>query len=118
MLSPQTLKVYADLLNLNTDAHLRDFISHETSGGSVITVEVPGCEREHIEVTAADRLLTVVYNPPADTKTYMPRFKKRYSLSKDADVSTIKAETKNGLLFITVGKVKAQTSTVNRITVN
>ena len=104
----ETLTDYSELFNvLERSAFVPDSIATSDKGSSVITIEVPGCEKEHISVTADTGVLHVTYAPQTKD-TYIRPFNKKYQLGSEADLTSISAEVKNGLLKITVPKINRQ----------
>ena len=86
----------------------------ETKTHYTITVEVPGIEEKDIELTVADRTLTIRGEKRTEkedsnhqyhrVERSYGRFQRVLSLPTDADEDHITAKFKNGILTLTVGK--------------
>lgn len=100
----------------------------ENSKRYTITVEVPGVEEKDIELTLADGTLTVRgekrYEKEDDDKQYhrversYGSFQRVISLPDNANGQEVKAQFKNGVLTITVGKTSEAESTGRKIVIN
>lgn len=71
---------------------------------TVITADVPGLKTEDLDVSVAERVLTI-----SGSRKGRGGFKKLYSLSEHADVDGLQARLEDGVLTVTVPKTpKAQ----------
>ena len=93
----------------------------ETSKAYLITAELPGMDREDIDLTVADGILTLKgekrQEEESDDKTFhrtersYGSFRRVLQLPSDADEQAVNATMKNGLLEIEIGKnVNAEAS--------
>lgn len=78
----------------------------------VIEMSVPGVSKEDLTVDVSNDILTVAAKPSVKSK-FAKELKQSWTLSKDIDVDNISAELKNGLLFLTLPKLKPLKKTVN-----
>lgn len=100
----------------------------ENTKGYTITVEVPGVEEEDMELTLSDGTLTIrgekQYEKEGKDKQYhrversYGAFQRVLSLPHDADENEVKAQFKNGVLTIAVGKTVQAKSSVKKIAIN
>ena len=96
----------------------------ETDNEVKLVAELPGMEEKDIELNFNDGLLTLKGEKKAETSgaVYSERwhgqFECSFRLGPDVDPDKIKAEFKNGVLMITVGKRPEEQRQVKRIPVN
>jgi len=84
----------------------------------VLKAELPGVDKEHIEVDVKDRVLTLkgertLDNEVQDDNYYrrersFGKFERRFTLPVNVDASDIKAEYKDGLLRVDIPKPVAE----------
>ncbi|MEM4293363.1 MAG: archaeal heat shock protein Hsp20, partial [Thermoplasmata archaeon] len=74
----------------------------ETKDSFSVTLEIPGVEKEDIDLTVSGRVLTVKVDAP--NRKYL----KEIELPKEVDEKSAKASFKNGVLDITFGKKKKE----------
>lgn len=78
----------------------------------VIEMTVPGIDKEDLKVDVVEDVLTVEAKPKIKSR-FAKELKQSWNLSKDIDVDNIAAELKNGLLVLTLPKLKPAKKTVN-----
>jgi HSP20 family protein len=115
MLIPYTLDKYFDkLLDMEYSNYYSDIQYSQTSTEEQVIIElaVPGVEREDLKIDVAEGTLFVEAKPKSKSK-FAKEIKQSWNLSKNIDVDNINAELKNGLLTLTLPKVKPVKKTVN-----
>ncbi len=85
----------------------------ETDEAYVLTANVPGAEKEAIEVSLDSGILTVTYNLHEEKETHndvilkercMGYFSRSFRIGEDVDAESISASLKNGILTVTANK--------------
>ena len=71
-----------------------------------------GISKSDLKVSIVDNSL-VIEGTPSVKSRFATAFKRSWTLAKDADVSNIDARLENGLLTLTIPRVKPATRTVN-----
>jgi HSP20 family protein len=95
----------------------------ETDNEVKLVAELPGTEEKDIELTLNDGMLTLKGEKKAETNgaVYSERwhgqFERTVQLGPDVDPDKIKAEFKNGVLTVTVGKRPEPQRQVKRIAI-
>ena len=98
----------------------------ENDDNYTVTSEIPGVSKENIKIDVADNTLTISVNKKNtnkdEKKNYLVKEISETSLSRsfyldDMDENNITAKMDNGILTITVGKVKEVKPQTKRITV-
>lgn len=86
---------------------------YETAGAFVLTAEVPGLQREHVEIHAEESRIVIRGERPGG---HVPceqyhrverghgRFSRAFMLPEPIDVDNVTADLKDGLLTVTVPK--------------
>ena len=93
----------------------------DTGDAVKLVAELPGMEEKNIELTLHDGVLTLKGEKKSDTNgaVYSERwhgqFERTVQLGPDVDPDKVKAEFKNGVLTVTVGKRPEAQSQVKRI---
>lgn len=89
----------------------------ETDGAFVVSIELPGVERDAVELTAVGRRLEVSGHrplPPDASFARMERsyggFRRRFDLPAPIDVDRLSAELAHGVLTVTAPKRAMSTS--------
>ena len=96
----------------NYYSNIQQYSHSSTEEEVTIEMAVPGISKEDLTVDIIDDTLTVKASPK--TKSRLTKeLKQSWYLSKDIDVDNINAELKNGLLTLTLPKVKPAKKTVN-----
>jgi HSP20 family protein len=75
-----------------------------------IELSLPGFEKENIKINVEDNKLNISGELKRNDK--IKSFKKIFSLPNDSDQENIGAEFKNGLLLITINKLKKETKNI------
>jgi HSP20 family protein len=89
----------------------------DKNGNYISLFSLPGVSSEHLTVEVTkDRLLTV--KAEVKTDNYSNSFNHTLSLPKDADIDSLTADLKDGLLTISMKKIVKQTSEAKKIKVN
>ncbi|MDD5309358.1 MAG: Hsp20/alpha crystallin family protein [Deltaproteobacteria bacterium] len=86
----------------------------ETDAGLTVLADLPGVDRDHLEVDVRDGVLTVegrVSEPEARFKPVYSEYgiggySRRFSLGNDIDASKIEAELKDGVLRLVLPKTE------------
>lgn len=100
-----------NIYNSAKDAHMQyHAFSDENSYNLVIPLL--GIGKNDLSIEAQDGILTVSAKPSVKS-TFVKEFKRKFTLSSDADVDTIEAKLENGLLTLKVPKIKANKKTIN-----
>lgn len=83
----------------------------ETSDSIILKYDMPGVDKENLEITADKNLLTVIGNVAMDDmgeavyqETRIGSYRREFTLPDDVDTEKITAEIKAGVLTVTVGK--------------
>ena len=91
---------------------------YETADEFVLTAEVPGIPREHIDIQAEDNRITIRGERRTGAGLHAPceqyhrverghgRFSRTFVLPDLIDVATVKADLREGLLTITIPKAR------------
>ena len=75
-----------------------------------IELSLPGFEKENIKINIEDSKLNISGELKRNDK--IKSFKKIFSLTNNCDQENINAEFKNGLLLITINKLKKETKSI------
>jgi len=85
----------------------------ETEDALTVVADLPGVNRENVDIRVEDGILTIKgraeYNPPANTLREEFNFQgyyRQFQLSDEVDQNKISAESKNGVLIITLPKAE------------
>ena len=98
----------------------------ENDDNYTVTSEIPGVSKENIKIDVADNTLTIGVNKKNtnkdEKKNYLVKEISETSLSRsfyldDMDENNITAKMDNGILTITVGKIKEVKPQTKRITI-
>lgn len=96
--------------NLETESYMHNVSSTEDS--YVLQVPLVGISKEDLSVEVKDNVLYV--SAKTKIKSLFSRdYKKTFQLHKDANLDTISAKLENGLLTVTVDKIKPVKKTVS-----
>ena len=85
----------------------------ETDESLRVMVEMPGVEKENVDISVKDRVLTIEGRidfqkyagmAPVYTEYNIGNFSRRFSLSNKVDASKIRAEMRDGLLTLAIPK--------------
>lgn len=97
----------------------------ETDTSYEVSVELPGIERDDLDVTVANGVLTIKGEKKAETeqkekgRLYAERsygaFQRSLSLPADADAGKVEAAFKNGVLKLTIDKTAEAKAEIRRI---
>ncbi len=85
---------------------------YENDDAYVLEAEVAGYDPEKINVSSKDKVLTISAEEEEDKNEYLkkeifhPSFSRSFSLPSDADENAIEALHKNGLLILSIKKIK------------
>jgi len=91
---------------------------YETAGDFVLTAELPGLRREQIEIHAEDNRIVIRGARGADAGRDIPceqyhrverghgRFSRAFSLPEPIDVDAVSADLKDGILTVTIPKLR------------
>ena len=100
----------------------------ETPKHYVIKVELPEVDKEDVDVTVENGLLTISgerrYENEEEDETrhrverMYGRFSRSFALPPDIDEQAISAKTRNGLLKVRIPKAEAVTETAKRINID
>lgn len=92
---------------------------HETADNVIMTLEMPGCIRDGIEITVEKNLLKIEGSIDSDAYTDLQpiyteynvgNFTRSFTLSTEIDADSISANLTDGLLTVTLPKVKQAVS--------
>jgi HSP20 family protein len=89
---------------------------YETAGTFVLTAEVPGLQRENVEIHAEDSRITIRGERPGQVPCEQyhrverghGRFSRAFVLPEAIDVDNVTADLKDGLLTVTIPKAGGQ----------
>ena len=96
----------------------------ETDNEVKLVAELPGIEEKDIELTLNEGMLTLKGEKKSETdgavysERWHGQFERTVQLGPDVDPDKIKAEFKNGVLTVTVGKRPEAQRQVKRIAIN
>lgn len=96
----------------------------ETENEVKLVAELPGMEEKDVELTFSDGTLTLKGEKKSETtgavysERWHGQFERTVQLGPDVDPDKIKAEFKNGVLTVTVGKRPEAQRQVKRIAIN
>jgi len=86
---------------------------YETDDSLVVVVDLPGVDKNGIDIRVEDGLLTIKgkaeYNPPANSlrdEFNLQGYYRQFQLSDEVDQSKISAELKNGVLTVHLRKAE------------
>lgn len=88
---------------------------HETADSIIVTMDMPGVKRSEVDIHLEKNVLTVVGNldssayeglEPVYTEYNIGNFSRRFTLSTSIDSDKITAEISDGVLKVTLPKVK------------
>lgn len=91
-----------------------DYGVYQTSTDKEVTIEMSatGASREDLSIDVVENVLTVTIKPKVKSK-FARDAKRSWTLGDNIDVENIKAELKNGLLILTLPKVKPLKKSIN-----
>jgi len=88
-----------------------DIFENETS--LIVVADLPGVEKEGVDIRVEDNVLTIKglakYNQPATTlhqEFSLQNYYRQFQLSDEVEQSKISAESKNGVLTVTLPKAE------------
>ena len=96
----------------------------ETDNEVKLVAELPGMEEKDVDLTFHDGVLTLKGEKKAETsgavysERWQGQFERTVRLGPDVDPDKIKAEFKNGVLTVTIGKRPEAQRQVKRIAIN
>jgi HSP20 family molecular chaperone IbpA len=93
------LITYDAMFNLYTwptHSSLSDEVTVEKDGSYKLTVDVPGCNREHVSLSAKGSQLTITLSRPNKNKKTIT-----YRIGSKVDAAAISATCKDGVLTVT-----------------
>jgi len=108
MLEPTTPSSWRQSLDLPSrlfgqgDFGGNDYELYEEDGEFVLSVDVPGFEREEIDLTWNDGVLNVAAEHVDDDRNRKRTYHRRFRFPKDVDVDAIAASYTNGVLEVTL----------------
>lgn len=114
MLNPYSLDRYFDKIfdidysNYASNSYYESFNDKEV----LIEVAMPGISKEDLKVSIVDSTLTVEATPKTKSK-FAKAVKQSWKLSKDIDLENINANLSNGLLILTLPRVKPVKKTIS-----
>jgi HSP20 family protein len=79
-----------------------DFELYEEDGEFVLSVEMPGFDRDEITVTWQDGILNVAAEHEDESRNRRRTYHRRFRLPKDVDEEAIVARYANGVLEVTL----------------
>ncbi len=79
-----------------------DYELYEEDGEFVLSVDVPGFEREEIDLTWDDGVLNVAAEHVDDDRGRKRTYHRRFRFPKDVDTDAISASYTNGVLEVTL----------------
>lgn len=86
---------------------------YETEDALVVVADLPGVDKDGVDIRVEDNILTIKgranYNPPAGVlreEFNLQGYYRQFQLSNEVDRSKIAAESKNGVLTITLPKAE------------
>lgn len=82
-----------------------------------LRVELPGFEKEQIEIELKEDTLSLKATP-AEGDEELSAYEKRFTLPEEANKEQLKAELKNGVLLLTLPKAEPVTPETRRIEIN
>ena len=98
--------MYGDVFTTSTG--YKDLVRNDKES-SVLTVAVPGVSKEDIDLEVKEEgVLTVKFNKQTD---FFKSQHRSWTLSEDVDVENVTAECKDGVLTVTLPKLKRLPST-------
>jgi HSP20 family protein len=95
---------------------------YETAAEFVLTAELPGLSRDQIDIHAEDNRIVIRGARGSDSCREIPceqyhrverghgRFSRAFSLPEPVDVDSVKAELKDGILTVTIPKLRDRTA--------
>lgn len=91
----------------------------ETDESYFITLEMPGFDKSNIDITINDDIISIVgerKNDIIDNSDYkIINYDRSYHLPENIQANKIKAECKNGILYIDIPKVKKVKKDIKKI---
>ena len=92
--------------------HTNTWYAWSTDFNYLLEATMVGISKSDLKVSIVDNSL-VIEGTPSVKSRFATAFKRSWTLAKDADVSNIDARLENGLLTLTIPRVKPATRTVN-----
>ncbi|AZO28478.1 MULTISPECIES: Hsp20/alpha crystallin family protein [unclassified Mesorhizobium] len=98
----------------------------ETDQEIRVTAEIPGLDKNDVEVMLDDGVLTLRGEKKAETEDkdrqfserFYGRFERRFSLGREIEEDKVAATFKNGVLTVTLPKTKKAQANAKRIAIN
>jgi len=88
------------------------YVQTANENAYTITAPLVGVTKADLSVNVVDNNLVVSATPSVKTR-WSADFKQTWVLNEDADVANVSAKLENGLLTLTVPRIKPATRTVN-----
>jgi len=86
----------------------------ETENEMILKYDMPGVDKDDVDITAEKNTLTVVGNVKHESygeavyqETRIGNYRRQFTLPEDIDTDSIKAEMKDGVLTVRIGKPEA-----------
>jgi HSP20 family molecular chaperone IbpA len=83
-----------------------------TADNYLLEATMVGISKNDLKVTVVDNNLVIEATPSVKSR-YATSFKRSWALAEDADVSRVDARLENGLLTLTIPKVKPTVRNIN-----
>ena len=117
----------ADILPSEIISYLPDTDVQHTEGYITITVELPGVNKEDIDISVSDNILTVKGEKKSErqenegdyslTERYYGKFSRSFSLPSEVSPDQVSAEFSNGILTINIEKSALAQENIKKIEV-
>ena len=81
--------------------------------GATLRIALPGFEKDEVKVSVVQGLLKVSAKKAEESKGYFEGLDRSFRLNGTHDVDAIEAELKNGLLVVTIPRLKGATDKID-----
>lgn len=76
----------------------------ESKDAFLVSLDIPGVQKERISVNVEHRLLSVTAEVPSEPGTAAKRYRREFTLANDIDPQTVDARYELGVLTVTLRK--------------
>lgn len=97
---------------MNTTVQKTQYTQSSNEAAYTISAPMIGVSKTDLTVNVVDNSLVVNATPSVKSR-WSTEFKQTWILNEDADVANINAKLENGLLTLTIPRIKPATRTVN-----
>lgn len=92
--------------------HANSWYTSSNADNYVLEATMVGIGKSDLKISVVDNTLVVEGNPSTKSR-FATAFKRSWALAEDADAANVNARLENGLLTLTIPRLKPATRTVN-----